>query len=235
MLSASQPSPSHLPARSRATLHHQQPCRDSGREKGRKVALIPGFAHQLCHFYISHPSIAASSMAWYPMVLPAHLGANRAPQIPSMLQPALAPQHPSCGKLSWKTHRNCCPWHLRGMHVIAASLKPQHTLQALTPQHRPQTLPTSATASSLQHPTCPQGWWHWAAEESVPTARQVLGTGAMGSSCPQTPAGKGIKQSPWHHPPIFPKSPATHCTPSLQTTRDPLPAAQPHPPVGFGS
>lgn len=233
MLSASQPPPSHLPARSRASLHH--PAGPVAGKRAAYVALSPGFAHQLWHFYVSHPKAAASSMSWHPWsssVPSAHLGPSRALQTPSMLQAAEpssgspAPLlHGTCGKLSWQTHRillslalgravGCCTIPEATAHSAGTSTT------ALTP-HPHQVPPHEC------HSPCPQGWWHRAAEE------QVLGTGAMQSPCAQTPAGKGIKQSPRHHPPTFPKSSTAPLQP-LGTNHQAITACSLSS-VGFGS
>lgn len=201
MLSAPQPHPAHLAALSRATLHHLQPCRDSDREKGSLCGINPWicppamaflyFSSQYCcfiHGMAPQVFIQCHLPTWGQMEpsKPQACGSSRA----QLWLPSISPWH--LWKLSWKTIRSCCPWHLAGLWVVAASLKPQHTLQALTPRHPPQTLQQVPPhkCHSLEPLTLhvSPGMVALAAEEPVPT-----GVGNWGHAEPmsQTPAGKG--------------------------------------------
>lgn len=149
-----------IPAGSRATtLHPQQPCRDSGREKGSICGIDPwicppalAFLHfpsqYFCFIHGKAPRL----------FLQCHLGANRAPQIPSRLQAAepssgssASLPHGTCGKLSRQTHRSCCPWHLTGHCSI-----PEATAHSAgTPTTAPTPNPPPAPSPQAPQPRGP--------------------------------------------------------------------------------
>lgn len=97
-----------LPTSLLAAGPHQQHCRDCGREKGSICGINPWICPPALAF-LHFPSQYCPGL---PPVLPAHLRANRALQIPGMLQAAEPSSgspasllHGTCGKLSWEAHR----------------------------------------------------------------------------------------------------------------------------------
>lgn len=253
MHSASRPHPSHLPARSRVTLHHHhhQPCGDSDSGNGSTCGINPWIcppASAFLRFPSQHCCFihGMAPLGFFQCPLPTwgQTQPSKSQACCRQQSPAPAPQHPSSmapvGSFHGKTHRillslapdrdagRCsipeATAHSAGTHATAPTPNPSPGPSPQVSRPRALTLHVSPGMVALGcRGVC----------LCHSPAQPVLGTGATRANVHRHQQAKAPNRA---HPIILPPSPKAllhQCTPSLQITRHSLPAA----PLteGFGS